>query len=278
MFILSLISAGGSHFHPRLLSPAPLLESLQASLGSSPSPLRRPSRPEAAGERRPPPVQSSLGSSLVGSLALCRSGVMPCIRRLWWPELSSCSLPVVETSLPMLLHWLEPKMDGAISSAPPLNKLVGALLRAVLPRSGRHGGGRRRETTRSGVPGVFLEASLGEEHQQRRGCAAATSGQWGLFAPWSLMLQRIFFLQAREPRRIYFDLTAALHADLAPSGFVPGDDLGGRGNEVQATRRWRRTRSLFLFSSRVLFRIWEGHAVTSFTFRVLCVSCTHRYK
>jgi hypothetical protein len=90
------------------------------------------------------------------------------------------------------------------------------------------------------------------------------------------MLQRIFFLQAREPRRIYFDLTAAMHADLAPSGFVPGDDLGGRGNEVQATRRWRRTRSLFRFSSRVLFRICESHAVISFFFRVLHVSCTHR--
>jgi hypothetical protein len=57
-------------------------------------------------------------------MALCWSGVMPCIWGVWSEELASG--PAVAASLTMVLQWSEPKVEGKVSTA-PLNKLEFAL-------------------------------------------------------------------------------------------------------------------------------------------------------
>jgi hypothetical protein len=86
-----------------------------------------------------------------------------------------------------------------------------------------------------------------------------------------LLLQRLFFLQAGEPKqRIFLYLSAALIVDRAPSRIVPGVMVDGRGIEVKQ-RRWRRTQSLFTFSIKVLFRKKECLVVISSYFGSLSV-------
>jgi hypothetical protein len=131
---------------------------------------------------------------------------------------------------------------------------------------------------RFGAPGVILEVSLGVENLQRLGGTVALVGQGGHFVPRSLLLQRFFFLQDREPeRRIFFNLSAALIVDPAPSGLIPGGKVDGCSIEVQQ-RRWRMTLSLFKFPVKVLFRKREDLVVISSFFGFLSITCTHRLK
>jgi hypothetical protein len=67
------------------------------------------------------------------------------------------------------------------------------------------------------------------------------------------LLERFFFLQAREPERRIFNLNAVFVVDPAPSGLVPDGKVDGRSIEVQQLR-WRMTLSLFKFPVKVLFR------------------------
>lgn len=170
-----------------------------------------------------------------------------CIPSLW--------TAVVARGVEGMLQVKEHRRQGVLG-------VSGAPRTAVSSCAGRDGGGQRQGMARSVALGVFLEAFNGEGSQQRRWRAAASSGRRGLFAPWSILLQWIFFLQAAVPlRRILINLDSAFIIELVPSGFVPGDVLDGRRLEV-LSRRWRRrTRLLFLYLSRVLFRISEDLVV-----------------
>jgi hypothetical protein len=109
---------------------------------------------------------------------------------------------------------------------------------------------------RFGAHGVVLDASVGEEINI------------GVVAP---------LLRLAKGATSLFNLSAALIIEPAPSGLVPGGKVNNRSIEVQQ-RQWRRTRSLFKFPVRVLFRKKEDLVVISGYFGFLSVTCTHQLK
>jgi hypothetical protein len=136
------------------------------------------------------------------------------------------------------------------------NKLGGARLLGVLPRSSCRGGSGGGKIQGSGAPGINREALLRSSSTEVM-IADVICGQGrplrAVVFSWHYSF---FFLQAGEPLRRIFGFGAAPHACLAPSGVVPG---GGAGSRASRSHIVEGGKGLDYFSY--------------FCFRVLCVKC-----